>query len=161
MDRNDGWLRQLLDDTWDQHFSDVPQDNIVRIVFGRRARNRLGSIRIDPEDHEVSIITINGHFRDPAVPEFLVKATIVHELSHYAHGFNSPVEQKYQHPHAGGVMRSEFRERGLEELFLMQRKWLKEEWRNYLESHKPRKPNRSTASGNKHKIPNPFWFLGE
>lgn len=158
--RDNAWLSTLLDETWDTHFADVPQENVVRIEFGRRARNRLGSIKVDPAEPDVSVITINGHFKDPAIPEFVVQATVVHELSHYAHGFNSPVEQKYQHPHAGGVMRAEFRERGLEQLFLDQRKWLKEEWRQYLEMQNHRKLNRSNSSGKSQKIPKPFWFLG-
>src|SRR5690242_7684070 len=102
MARDDTWLYELLDRTWDQHFSDVPQDNDVRIVFGRKTKNRLGSIRVDPTDPSISIITMNGLFRDERVPEFIIKATLVHELCHYAHGFNSPIQQKYRHPHAGG-----------------------------------------------------------
>ncbi len=110
--RDDKWLYQLLDDVWDQYFSDVAQDNIVRIMFGRKAKNRLGSIKMDPHDREVSIITMNGLFRDTDVPEFVIKATLVHEMCHYAHGFNSPVERKYSHPHAGGVMRAEWNAAG-------------------------------------------------
>ncbi len=158
MKRDDNWLYQLLDQTWDAHFSDVPQDNIVRIVFGRKAKNRLGSIKLDPHDRQVSIITINGLFRDPAVPEFVVKATLVHELSHYAHGFNSPVQQKYRHPHAGGVMRAEYAERGLLQLYLDQKRWLKANWRQFTEAKLPartqvRRARRIVS------VPKPFWFV--
>lgn len=161
MNRDDKWLYELLDSTWDQHFADVRQDNDVRIVFGRRTKNRLGSIRVDPKDPRVSIITMNGLFRNLIVPEFIVKATLVHELCHYAHGFNSPIQQKYRHPHAGGVMRHEFAERGLEQLYKDQRKWLKENWRSVVENNLPkttrviRKVVKTTT-----RVPKPFWFLG-
>src|ERR1019366_3793437 len=107
-ERDDRWLQGLLDRTWDMYFADVPQVNDVRIEYGRRAKRRLGSIRIDPADRTTSIITMNGLFRSAEIPEFVVTATLVHELTHYAHGFNSPHMQKQAHPHAGGVMRREF-----------------------------------------------------
>jgi len=43
--RDDGWLFQKLDEIWDGHFSDIPQNNDVVIKFGRKARQRLGSIK--------------------------------------------------------------------------------------------------------------------
>jgi hypothetical protein len=154
--RDHTWLHQQLDEIWDQHFEDVPQDNIVRIQFGRRAKNRLGSIKLDLRDRETSVITVNGLFRDPQIPAFLVQATIVHELCHYAHGFNSPVEQQFKHPHAGGVMRREFKERGLERLYLEQKKWLKQNWPQVIaENFKSRgKVVKKTTY-----VPKPFWFI--
>jgi hypothetical protein len=155
--RDEFWLQQLLDDTWDRHFSDVPQDNIVKIEFGRRARRQLGSIRLDRRDRNITIITMNGLFRDPAIPEMVVFATLVHELTHYAHGFNSPLEQKHRHPHAGGVMRQEYAERGLEDLYLQQRHWLKENWHRILqENFPPSRPRRRTQRSTS--LPKPFWF---
>lgn len=154
--RDDGWLQLQLDTIWDGFFSDVPQDNDVRIAFGRRAKRRLGSISLDPADRHTSLITINGIFRRPDIPEQVVQATIVHELSHYAHGFNSPLAQRFGKPHAGGVMRREFAERGLLELYLEQKRWLKANWPAVLaEEFKPAKRTRSTAP----KVPKPFWFL--
>ncbi|MFI5240660.1 MAG: hypothetical protein ACHQUB_03045 [Candidatus Saccharimonadia bacterium] len=157
--RDNSWLHQLLDETWDKYFIDVPQENDVRILFGRRTKNRLGSIKVDVNDPQTSIITINGLFKDERVPEFVVIATIVHELSHYAHGFNSPIEQKHRHPHAGGVMKQEFAERGLAQLYIDQRKWLKNNWRDFvggtLVVTKSKTVTRQPA---KIKIPRPFWF---
>ena len=92
--RDEAWLQQLLDETWDAYFADVPQENDVRIVFGRRTKRRLGSISLDPKNQEVSIITMNGLFRREEVPEQIILATLVHELTHYAHGFNSPLNQR-------------------------------------------------------------------
>lgn len=152
--RDDKWLHSLLDETWDAHFSDVPQDNVVQVVFGRRARTRLGSIKIHPKDPSITVITMNGLFRDTEIPEFIAKATLVHELCHYAHGFNSPLEQKFEHPHSGGVMRAEFAERGLEQLYLDQKKWLKENWLKVVQKHFGQEYRRRRVI---RRIPRPFW----
>lgn len=144
--RDDKWLFQKLDEVWDKYFSDVPQDNDVKIVWGRRARTRLGSIRRGQNikaKHPETIITINSLFKDGKIPEYVVVGTIAHELTHYAHGFHSPLAQKFITPHAGGVIRKEFFGRGLVEVHKKQKKWLKENWKNYLVSHMPqRKPRR-------------------
>lgn len=160
--RDEAWLQQLLDETWDQYFTDVPQANDVRIVFGRKAKRRLGSIALDPKDREVSVITMNGLFRLPEIPDFVVRATLVHELTHYAHGFNSPLEQRQTHPHAGGVMRREFAERGLLELYQEQRRWLKANWPGVVEQHLSQSARRTQPRpGQIIKVPKPFWFIGE
>jgi hypothetical protein len=160
MKRDDTWLQMMLDKIWDNWFSDVPQENDVRIGFGRRAKRRLGSISLDPSDRKTSIITINGIFRRPDIPEYIIEATVVHELTHYAHGFNSPLDQAQRHPHAGGIMRREFAERGLLELYLAQKQWLKENWRAILEEEfTSRRATRPAAA--KIKKPKPFWFIGD
>jgi hypothetical protein len=158
--RDNSWLQLLLDEVWESAFADIEQANIVRIEFGRRAKNRLGSIRIDPRDPEVSIITINGLFRLEAVPEEVVRATIAHELIHYAHGFNSPHHQRFRHPHAGGVMRAEYRERGLERMYLDQRRWLKESWAAIVSSNLGVNSRRVSKISSV-KVPRPFWIRGE
>lgn len=161
MSRDNAWLQQVLDKIWDNYFADVPQENDVRIVFGRRAKRRLGSISLDPKDPKTSLITMNGLFKDPSVPEFVVEATIVHELTHYAHGFNSPLAQSKAHPHAGGVMRREFAERGLLDLYQQQKRWLKENWAGVIERELAPSPRaRGTGTVNI-RVPKPFWFIGE
>jgi hypothetical protein len=159
--RDEAWLQQLLDETWDRYFADVVQANDVRIIFGRRAKRRLGSIALDPHDRTTSVITMNGLFRLAEVPEYVIAATLVHELTHYAHGFNSPLEQRQRHPHAGGVMRREFADRGLLPLYLQQKRWLKTEWPAFIEREMA--PRRSTArpEARTMKIPKPFWFIGD
>ena len=157
--RDHTWLQQLLDSTWDTYFSDVPQDNDVRIEFGRRAKRRLGSIRL-AADRRTSIITVNGLFRSQSIPESIIQATIVHELSHYAHGFNSPIDQQYRQPHAGGVMRREFSERGLLGLYREQKRWLKDNWPRIVEKEFPSLP-RSRSRRTAPKVPRPFWFNHE
>ncbi len=157
--RDEIWLQELLDTAWDTYFDDVPQENDVRIVFGRRAKRRLGSISLDLSDRTVSIITMNGLFKLEEVPEYVVLATLIHELTHYAHGFNSPLARAQAHPHAGGVMRREFDERGALALYQEQKKWLKANWPALLEREFPVKTRSrsSRAAG----LPKPFWFIGK
>jgi hypothetical protein len=161
MKRDDAWLQQVLDKIWDNYFTDVPQENDVRIMFGRRAKRRLGSISLEANDKRISVILLNGIFKNLEIPEFVVEATIVHELTHYAHGFNSPLAQAQKHPHAGGVMRREFSERGLLDLYLAQKRWLKEHWAEVLENEFKNKPIISHQIPDKMKVPKPFWFIGE
>jgi hypothetical protein len=157
--RDEAWLQGILDKIWDNYFPSVPQVNDVKIVFGRRAKRRLGSISLDSRDRKTSVITMNGVFKRIDIPEFVVEATIFHELTHYAHGFNSPLEQAQAHPHAGGVMKREFAERGLLELYLQQKRWLKEYWPQILaDEFKP--SGRQSSIGRDVKISKPFWFIG-
>lgn len=159
--RDDKWLFEKLDEIWDKNFPDVAQDNDVRIVWGRRARNRLGSIKQIPhfknqisnklqksknqkpfsDCHGITVITINALFKDKTIPDYVVCSTIAHELTHYAHGFHSPLEQKYKTPHAGGIIDKEMDERGLEKDRKKAKKWLKENWQNYLIKNFPPSPN--------------------
>jgi len=161
MVRDDKWLQEILDKIWDNYFNDVPQVNDVRIGFGRRAKRRLGSIGLDRGHGNTSVIVINSVFKRQDVPEFVVEATIFHELTHYAHGFNSPLEQSNAHPHAGGVMRREFDERGLLDLYIQQKRWLKLNWPSIIESEFRPKVRLKTQVTKQTKIPKPFWFLGE
>jgi len=155
--RDQAWLHGLLDATWDAYFADVPQENDVRIEFGRRAKRRLGSIRLDPNDRQTSIITINGLFKLEDIPGFVVQATIFHELSHYAHGFNSPLAQRYHQPHAGGVMRREYDERGALDLYQQQKRWLKDNWLATIQRELPPATTRRGPASSQ-KVPKPFWF---
>lgn len=156
MKRDEKWLQQILDKVWDTCFADVPQVNDVKIGFGRKAKRRLGSISLHPQDRHVTLITINPLFQRPDVPEFVVESTIFHELTHYAHGFNSPLTQAQVHPHAGGVMKREYAERGMLELYQLQKRWLKDNWPRIVgEEFKPRRRQSSGASSN---VPKPFWW---
>ena len=129
--RDDDWLENLLSTIWSQHFIDIERKSNVVIKFGRRARSRLGSISYNSQSRQ-TIIRLSGLFRDPNIPELVIKATIVHELCHYAHGFHSGLRPKFDYPHAGGVVRREFAERDLEDLYIAQKRWLRQHWRNYI-----------------------------
>ena len=133
MERDHRWLKGRLEAIWQRYFPDVPIANNVFVKFGREASTRLGSIKygrrkIDPN----TIITINGHFKNPEIPEFVVDGVLAHELTHYAHGFCSPHEQAFRHPHKGGVVREELVERGLKDLLKLEGKWVKENWTDFL-----------------------------
>lgn len=134
--RDQEWLESLLADIWYRHFLDVPQSNDVRIIWAKRAKRRLGSIEIDRHDGHTTIIKVNRLFQDLDVPEYVIRATIVHEMTHYAHGFGSPHERRQKHPHSGGVIRKEFAERGLVDLYLQQKRWLKDHWLLVLKKYR-------------------------
>jgi len=131
--RDHKWLKSRLEAIWTKYFPDVVVANNVFVKFGRACRTRLGSIKYGRRKEDPNtIITINGHFKNDFIPEFVVDAVLAHELTHYAQGFASPHEQQYRHPHKGGVVRNELAERGLHELMRAEKKWVKANWREYI-----------------------------
>ena len=137
---------------WEEHFADVPRKNLVIIKFGRSSTRQLGSIKWArknthikslinrkeiqdshkaQDDKRITVITITKKFQNQEIPEYVVKATIAHEIVHYVHGFNSPLKQIYQHPHQGGIIRKELESRDLGVLHTTARRWLKENWHRY------------------------------
>jgi hypothetical protein len=145
--RDNKYLENLLYDIWENHFCDIPRTNVVTIKYGRYSKRQLGCIKIIKdrktfvryinkleindsifEEESISLITITKYFTNSAVPEFVIKSTIAHELCHYAHGFNSPLKRIYMHPHKGGVIRKEFKERDILNLYLDSKRWLKQNW---------------------------------
>jgi hypothetical protein len=137
---------------WENNFVDVPRKNFVLIKFGRNASRQLGSIKWahrnariksairnkeisesieSQDDKRVTIITITRKFQNPIIPEYVVDATIAHELVHYAHGFSSPLAQAYRHPHKGGLIRKELEARNLGDLHKKAKRWLRENWTRY------------------------------
>jgi len=136
MERDHKWLKFRLETIWERHFPDIKVANNVFVKFGRPCRTRLGSIKFGRKKEDPNtIITINGHFKDPQFPEFVVDAVLAHELTHYAQGFASPHEQKYANPHLGGVVKNEMIDRGLKNLLQLEKKWIKANWRNFLSEH--------------------------
>ncbi len=150
--RDDNWLQEKLYEIWENHFADVPRLNVVLIKFSKRSKRQLGAIswlgkktkKIEKmlntegpaDESRVSLITITSYFKDPQIPDQVVLGTIAHELCHYAHGFSSPLNQIFEHPHKGGVIRKELQKRGLLDEYKLSKKWLKTNWRNYILSVK-------------------------
>lgn len=144
--RNNQWLEDKLEDLWENYYSDVPRKNKVTIKFGKRAKRVLGSIKYfdrmrenDPEyglheDKKISQITLTKYFMDEVIPDDVVVGTIAHEMVHYSHGFNSPLERRYAHPHKGGIIKKEMYKRGLSDLYDESEGWVKKNWLNYLKS---------------------------
>lgn len=145
--RDDKYLEEMLYELWDNHFCDVPRKNLVVIKFGRFAKRQLGSIKLagkrtkikglmekrekelDAQDvKSITVITITRYFQHDIIPEFVVRATIAHELCHYTHGFQSPLEKQFDHPHQGNVINKELNKRDLLEEQKAADKWLKGHW---------------------------------
>ncbi|MGA2667190.1 MAG: hypothetical protein ABSE91_03870 [Patescibacteria group bacterium] len=137
MQRDNRWLKEKLAQIWQRYFPDVPVANNVFVKFGRPTRTRLGSIKFGRRrENPNTIITINGHFIDLDIPEFVIEAVLAHELTHYAHGFASPLKQTYRHPHKGGVVRHEMVDRGFRDLLQLEKRWVEENWVNFLRSRR-------------------------
>lgn len=124
IERDDKWLLSRLDYLWEKYFSDIPQANKLFIGFGRFAKFRLGSIRLNKKT-QASLITITSMFKNLRIPAEVVDHTIGHELVHYAHGFSSTQPKLHKYPHAGGVVKKEMAERGMGYLYLAYKKWIK------------------------------------
>jgi len=124
--RDDQWLAQRLDQIWLLLFPEVERKNTVLIRWKGRWKNKFGHIRMLPsKDTE---IVVNMLFKDERVPEGVIDATIAHELVHYMHGFSSPHERKYKHPHAGGIVTRELKKRGFGHVMVLEREFVKKDW---------------------------------
>ena len=151
--RNNEFLENILYDLWENHFCDIPRKNFVLIKYGKYSKRQLGSIKlanrntkikgllkkkkdeyISQDDKSITVITVTGYFKNESIPEFIVRATVAHELCHYAHGFNSPLEKRFQKPHQGSIIKKELALRGLLEDQIEADKWLKENWLDIISS---------------------------
>lgn len=135
--RDNTWLASRLKTIHQQYFADVPINNKILVRFGRSSRTRFGSIIAKPykgHTQPVTFISINSLFKDEAVPEYVIDATLMHEFVHYAHGFHSPLERQYKYPHKGGIVNREIRARGAGSTLDQQRKWVKEFYKEFLRS---------------------------
>lgn len=128
--RDDLWLKNKLNLLLENNFKDVRIVNEIVIRFGRRSKRRLGSIFL--LNKKISVITISGYYRSEVIPEYVVIDTIAHELTHYTHGFSSLHKKKFAHPHRGGVIKNELKERSLYEDHLRSKEWIKQNWLKYL-----------------------------
>ena len=134
--RNNQWLAERLTSIHQKYFSDIVISNTILVKFGRISKTRFGSIIARPRkgySQDVSYITINALFKNEEVPEYVIDATLVHEFVHYAHGFHSPLERKFLHPHRGDVVNKEIYKRGAGELLDLQNAWIKAEYRTFLQ----------------------------
>lgn len=125
LSRDNNWLLSRLDFIWSKYFSDIPQKTKVYIRFGRFAKYRLGSIKLDRKTKE-TFITITSMFKNPLVPMEVVDHTIGHELAHYTHGFSSVYPKLHRYPHAGGIVKREMEARGMAHFYLAYRAWIKQ-----------------------------------
>lgn len=129
--RNNQYLLNRLQSIWQSYFSDCCMGNNIYIHFGRKAEKRLGSIRkirYANTNRFDTLITINGYFRDKKIPDYVIDATIAHELCHYIHGISSPLPRLCLYPHRGGVIEKEFVKRGIDKLEKLENNWLNQNW---------------------------------
>lgn len=153
--RDNNWLEEKMYEIWENHFDDVPRPNLVLIKFGKYSKRQLGSIKWVHErtkvkgflskkkeehdlqdDSRISLITITKYFQDPKVPDEVVMGTIAHEMVHYAHGFHSPLEQRFRHPHQGKVVQKEMHARDLGHILEFSEKWLEKSWVKLIRNYK-------------------------
>ena len=78
--------------------------------------------------NNVTEIIVNSLFKHEDVPQYIVDLTIAHELVHYSHGFQSPLERRFRYPHQGGIVRKELKKRGFRDAMQMERKIFRKEW---------------------------------
>src|SRR3989338_2381140 len=131
--RDDAWLKERLDAIWNLLFSDIERRNVVHVRFKGKWKNKFGHIkRLKNKDSEIAI---NGIFKSEIVPEFIIDVTIAHELVHYMHGFNSPHEKMFSHPHKGGVVDKELVRRGFGHLLRNEKQFFKNEWINIFNNN--------------------------
>ncbi len=133
--RTNAWLAERMHTLHQQHFSDVQIRNKLFVRFGRKSKGRFGSIIAQPDPDyilPVTYITINGLFRDPGVPEYVIDATLLHEFAHYTHGFHSPLPRLYEHPHRGNIVNKEIQARNGGHYLKQQSAWIKGEYKQYL-----------------------------
>lgn len=147
MKRDNRYLENILYEIWEEYFPDVPRKNLVIIKFGKYSKRQLGSIKranektkikrllqkyIDlmeiQDEKSISVITITRYFQNEDIPEYVIISTIAHELCHYTHGFNSPLKKQFKYPHQGGIVNKEMDKRGLRDIRIKTRRWLKENW---------------------------------
>ena len=153
--RNEKFLENLLYELWENHFCDIPRKNLVLIKYGRYSRRQLGSIKLAREetrikgllnkkkedydvqdDKSITVITITRHFENENIPEFVVRATVAHELCHYTHGFSSPLQKRFKNPHQGNIIDKELASRGLLDEQRKADLWLKDNWIDIISSKK-------------------------
>ena len=121
------WLEAVLRNIWDRHFADVPVANSVGITYCQASKTRLGWIALS-ESGRYTSVGINRLLRFPEAPEAVCVITIAHELVHYAHGFGSPLLQRYRDPHAGGIVERELVQRGLGRVLDTHQYWSQHSW---------------------------------
>ncbi|MBU2633807.1 MAG: hypothetical protein KJ674_01030 [Nanoarchaeota archaeon] len=123
--RDNPWLQTRLQQIWELLFPDTPQLNTVIIKFKGKSPRKFGHIKRIGKDTE---IVVNSLFKNSIVPEYMIDLTIAHELTHYMHGFNSPLKQQYKHPHRGGIVTKELKNKGFSHIIKKEKLFIKKEW---------------------------------
>ena len=124
-----------LDEIWRSYFADVQRANRLEIAYCQPWKRRLGLIRLSL-DNTTSFIGLNALLQLPQIPEYILITTIAHELTHYAHGFGSPLPRQHKHPHANNVVKEELERRGLGEIMRQCDTWIDSEWFSFYDTQR-------------------------
>jgi hypothetical protein len=124
-----------LDEIWQHYFADVPRVNQLEIAYGQPWKRRLGLIRLSL-DNTTSFIGVNALLQIQHIPEYILITTIAHELTHYAHGFGSPLPRQFKHPHANNVVKNELESRGLGQSMRLCDEWIDNEWFSFYDKQR-------------------------
>ena len=136
--RDNQWLLQITKELWHNHFTDILVKNRILVLFSRRNKRVMGSIKYDRQT-KTTYLRINGYFKNEQIPLQVIQATIAHEIAHYAHGFSAPTKKLYRYPHQGGIIREELTQRDLAALEKKSKAWLKKNWLDFLKNQKHKK----------------------
>jgi len=123
--RDDNWLRNRMLEIWQLRFMDVPMLNEVKIKFKGKWKLKFGHIKMK---NNITEIVVNSLFKHEDVPQYIIDLTIAHELVHYSHGFQSPLERRFRYPHQGGIVRKELKKRGFKDAMQLEKKIFRKEW---------------------------------
>jgi hypothetical protein len=124
--------RVYLDEIWEKYFGDITRVNEVDIAYCYPWKRRLGLIRLSL-DNMASFIGLNALLQMEEIPEYIVITTVAHEIAHYAHGFGSPLERRFEHPHANNVVARELERRGLGETMRSCDTWIDNYWFSFYD----------------------------
>jgi len=127
----DDLLAETLSRMLSEHFTDIPHPEEIEVGVGRRSRRRLGTVRRGPNGPS---ITINPLLLLDGVPEYVLDATMAHELCHVVHGYGTLHRPKHP-PHRGGRVTAELRARGLHAMTDRADAWIRSQWTNWYETH--------------------------
>lgn len=120
-------LSHTLESIWQHYFPDIPRVNQVEIAYGQPWKRRLGLIRLS-FDNTRTFIGVNSLLQQSQAPDCVLLTTIAHELTHYAHGFGSPLPRLFDHPHANNVVERELERRGLGQMARQCDEWIDNAW---------------------------------
>ena len=143
--RDDLFLRNRLEYIWNTGFNDIEKKNKIYIMFKGNWKNKFGHIKM--LHNGSSEIVVNGYFKNPKVPEWIIDLTIAHELVNYSNGFNSPLPKLFKHPHQGGIVDKDLKKRGFNELIKMEKNWIEKEWKIIAREEFKQRARRSKKVG--------------
>lgn len=138
-----------------ENFSKHEISNLLCVRWGKPWKSKLGHIKPFKNTEFGSLIEINSVLNDPRVPEFVVEATLLHELIHYFQGFGSNKPRQRRHPHRGGSVQNEMARFGWTQIQQKQDEWVKQ---NFFHLWKQNRGKQTAKEQNELVKPNSKFF---